>query len=261
MTSHWAEVAWSDEPLKASAEEVHVWRLPLDGPAPDWLERVLDPTERKRAEHFQFARDRDRHVIAHGLLRHVLGRYAGIPAGAIAYRVGLRGKPCLAVTPGRPPLRFNLSHSADLALCAVTLRRELGVDVEQVRGDRDHQGIAERFFSPAEFTGLRALPPAQRQDAFYACWTRKEAYAKARGEGLSLALDSFDVSVAPAAPAAVLRSEAGPAETTRWRLEELRPAPGYVAALAVEGRGWALRTFTLAPGDGEDLHTPESLSR
>jgi len=216
---------------------VHLWcaRLRLPSPVEQRLRRSLGDDERARAARFVVAQDRARYVAAHGLLRHVLGCYLKTPPERVRYRIAPRGKPSLVSHAGAPPLQFNLSHSDDLALVAVTLRRNVGVDLERVHRGRDVMGISERFFAPREAAALKALPPGARTAAFYRCWTRKEAYLKARGDGLSLPLDSFEVSLAPTEPAALLRSAQGLREVRRWTLLGLAPAPGYVAALAVEG--------------------------
>ena len=138
---------------------------------------------------------------------------------------------------GGDAIRFNMSHSHGVALYAVTRDREVGIDVEFIRRDLEVEQIAERFFSPRETATLRALPTALREHAFFLCWTRKEAYIKARGEGLSLPLDQFDVSLIPGGPAALLSAHPDSSEALRWSLQELPLASGYVAALALEGRG------------------------
>jgi 4'-phosphopantetheinyl transferase len=130
-----------------------------------------------------------------------------------------------------------------MALYAFTLQREVGLDLEFMRHDFACEEIAARFFSEREVAMLSALPVSQRVQGFFNCWTRKEAYIKARGVGLSLPLNSFDVSLAPEEPAALLSVSDGTGETQRWRLQELNPAAGYVAAVAVEGIGWRLRCW------------------
>lgn len=137
-------------------------------------------------------------------------------------------------------LRFNLTHSHGLALFALSQGRELGVDVERIRPEMAGEQIARRFFSASEVTALLALAPGLREEAFFHCWTRKEAYLKATGRGLTLALDSFDVSVVPDAPAALLATRHDLSEATRWSLQTLRLAPSYVGTLAVEGHDWVL---------------------
>jgi 4'-phosphopantetheinyl transferase len=236
--------------LVASSAEVHVWLLRLDLPR-GLLARLRDSLsaeERGRADRFAFPRDGARYTAAHGLVRHLLAGYLGVPAGEVAFGYGRRGKPHLGPGAGQR-LRFNLSHAGGLALCAATLDREVGVDLERVRGDRDHAGIAGRFFTPGERQALQALPAAHHRQAFYDCWTRKEAYVKARGDGLAMRPDSFEVSLAPDAPATLLWSAAGVSEPRRWRLLGFAPCPGFAAALAVEGHRWAMTPLSLAVSD------------
>jgi 4'-phosphopantetheinyl transferase len=186
---------------------------------------ALSPEERARADRFLFDKDREAHIAAHGALRQVLAKYLNCAAAEICIVSGTNGKP------GVEGVQFNLSHSADLALVAVTQTLELGVDVESVDPRRADMDVARRFFSPSEVTALSALPPEQQTLAFLNCWTRKEAYLKAIGLGLSVPLDSFDVSLAPGEPPLLLRG-ADP----KWRLYSFVPAPDYVAALAVEAQ-------------------------
>jgi 4'-phosphopantetheinyl transferase len=148
-----------------------------------------------------------------------------------------QGKPSL--TGVTDPLRFNVSHSHGIALYGVTRGREIGIDVEQVRGEVAVDQLADRFFSTQEVAALRALPAAERREAFFRIWARKEAYLKATGLGLSLALDCFDVSLTPGA-AALLATRNDPAEAGRWSMRELVVAEGFAAALLVEGTGWRL---------------------
>lgn len=242
--------AWPPGPtgLRLDRDEVHVWRGDL-AVAPDRLAALaatLAPDEHDRAARFHFERDRRRFVAGRGILRAVLARHAGCPATALRFRYGPRGKPALEGDGGGGDLRFNVSHSGDLALVAVARGREIGVDVEALRPDLT-PGLAERFFSPAEVAALSALPPAARPAAFFACWTRKEAFVKATGDGLSLPLDAFDVSLAPGEPPALLRVADDPHGPDRWRLVALEPAPGFAAALAVEGRDWRLACWAWAP--------------
>jgi 4'-phosphopantetheinyl transferase len=135
---------------------------------------------------------------------------------------------------GKISLRFNMSHSGDIAVYALSSRREVGVDVEEIRPLADADTIAERFFSRREHAEYRALPPGDRPLGFFQCWTRKEAFIKALGEGLSHPLDSFDVSLAPGLPAKLLYVRPGPGIKPSWRLQSFSPAPGFVAAIAAE---------------------------
>ncbi|MDQ4075086.1 MAG: 4'-phosphopantetheinyl transferase superfamily protein [Chloroflexota bacterium] len=230
------------EELLLGRDEVHVWRASLDLPLPRVVElrRVLATEEMERADRFIFERDRRHFTVARGILRLLLGRYLGRAPDTLQFQYSAYGKPALAGRPERHNLHFNLSHSGSLVLYAVTRDREVGVDVEQSTRDVDHEQLARRFFSSIENAALGALPPHQRPEAFFHCWTRKEAYIKAIGEGLSFPLDQFDVSLVPSEPARLLGNRRDPEEVTRWSLRRLLPGPGYVAALVVEGHDWQL---------------------
>jgi 4'-phosphopantetheinyl transferase len=202
---------------------------------------VLSPDERQRAARYHFQRDREHFCVARGALRSILGDYLNRPPARISFSYGPYGKPALDGVAGGARLRFNVAHSHGLALYAVTLDRETGVDVELVRDDFPTFDIAERFFSEAEVAAWRALPPDERAGAFFDCWTRKEAYIKARGEGLSLPLHEFTVSLGESPR--LLSAGDDPREASRWSLIELHPATGYRAALAVEGDAPAVRCW------------------
>lgn len=227
-------------PLALAPDEVHVWRASLR-PPPDVLARLeahLSPDERARAARFHFPRHRTAFVAGRGVQRDILARYTGLTPDRLAYREGPYGKPELAGAGEERGIRFNVSNSGDLALYAVTLRREIGVDLEQLRPMPDGRDIARRFFSAPENEVFTALAEEVRDVAFFRCWTRKEAYIKAIGEGLSMPLDRFDVAFAPGEPARILHTRGNPAEAERWTMLALEPGPGYVGALAVEGAGW-----------------------
>jgi 4'-phosphopantetheinyl transferase len=235
--TNWNSV-WRDPPehLELAGDAVHVWRGALDLEAEQigryW--NSLSQDEKERADRFRFEQDRSRFIVAHGVLRGILGRYLGLEPAALRFQRRPNGKPELRPEFGGG-LRFNLAHSQGLALYAVTRDREVGVDLEYVRVDVARERIAEQFFSLGEVAVLRALPEADQMEAFFNCWTRKEAYVKARGDGLSLPLDLFDVSMAPGEPAVLLSTRDDPAEASRWLLREISPGPGYKAAVAVEG--------------------------
>jgi 4'-phosphopantetheinyl transferase len=236
---------WSpapDVPVLA-AGEVQVWRLPLPPPS-ETLGRLrsrLSGEELERAERFVFPEDRDRFTAARGALREILARYVLVPPSELRFEYSSYGKPELQ-RPSETSVRFNASHSGAIALFALTLDRAVGVDVERVREDFDELEIAERFFSTREMKDLRALPEPLRKLGFFTCWTRKEAYIKGIGEGLSMPLDRFDVSLVPGSPAALLHTRGGP-EASRWSLAALDPGPGYVGALAVPGDVEVLRLW------------------
>ncbi len=221
-------------PLNDSA--VHVWRAPLDCPADrvGILFDTLAPDERAKADRFRFPIDRARFIVARGLLRAILARYLDWEPGEIAFQYNAFGKPSLRDETGGGTLQFNVSHADGIALYAFTLGRAVGVDIESIRPEMAGERIAERFFSPREVATLRALGPELQPDAFFRCWTRKEAYVKARGEGITGALDRFDVSLTPNEPAAILAVR-GKDAARRWFLHHLAPGSGYVGAVAVEG--------------------------
>jgi 4'-phosphopantetheinyl transferase len=208
-------------PLDVAADTVHALSL------------ALSEDERQRAGRFAFERDWRRYIVSRGRLRQLLAERLGITPHAVRFVYGRRGKPALAPAPGIS-LRFNVAHSGELALYAFAEYREVGVDVEAVRGLPDADAIAARFFSRREYEDYSALAPLYRRRAFFSCWTRKEAYIKALGDGLYHPLDAFDVSLAPGEPARILRVEEAPGETCGWEIESLVPAPGYIAAVVVE---------------------------
>ena len=223
-------------------DAVHVWRIALDiGDAVLSRRRdSLADDERQRADRFHMEKHRRHFTAGRGALRTILAGYLGLRPEAIRFTYTSYGKPLLAGA--KEALRFNLSHSHGLALLAVTLSREIGVDIEFLRDnlERDGELLAERFFSPREVAVLRSLPAELRREAFFHCWTRKEAYIKAHGMGLSLPLDQFDMTLRPDEPAALLATRHNPAEAQRWSMRSLLPADGYVGALAVEGHSWRL---------------------
>ena len=245
--------AWVAPPPRVAlpCDAVHVWRVGLIDP-PDHVNHLaasLSPDERDRADRFHFERDRHRYVIGRGTLRAILGAYLGVPPGSLRFGYGPSGKPFVAEPADAARLQFNLSHAGALALVAVAHVRAVGVDLEQVRALPDRDLISTRFFSALERAALQALAPEARDQAFFACWTRKEALLKAWGDGLSFPLDRFAVSLAPGEPARLRWVEGGARAADRWQLRCLVPAPGYLGAVAAEGRGWRLRCWTW-PGDG-----------
>jgi 4'-phosphopantetheinyl transferase len=229
--------------LALGADEVHVWRASLNRPQHrlQHLHGILASEECERAARFNFARDRRHFIAARGVLREILSRYLKLSPDSLQFRYTSYGKPYLTDECGGEWLRFNVSHSGELALYAVSRGRELGVDIEQIRKDIEHMRIASDFFSRQESAALHALPAHLQPEAFFLCWTRKEAYIKAIGEGLSLPLHSFDVSLTPGAPASLLAVRGDTQEAARWTLRALEPGPNYHATLVAEGREWQLK--------------------
>jgi 4'-phosphopantetheinyl transferase len=218
------------------ARELHVWRASLERPpqVTGAMRRLLAPDERARADRFRFERDRTRFIVGRSLLRGLLARYLDAVPEELTFQYGAFSKPAL---PGGP--WFNLSHSGAVALYAFSSSAEVGIDVELDNADFARERIAERFFSPAEVGVLRSLPVDAQPRAFLSCWTRKEAFIKARGDGLSLPLDSFDVTLAPHLPAALVRTAWCSDEPKHWHMQDLSDRKaGYIAAVAIRGDGW-----------------------
>jgi 4'-phosphopantetheinyl transferase len=224
---------WSCPPaaLDLRNDNVHLWRAFLDV-VPETLrpEEKLSLGDLALASHFVFARDRDRFVAGRMILREILGKYLGRPSAEITFIYGPQRKPQVSLNDSDPPIRFNISHSAGLAVYAIVLNREIGVDIEAIRDDLPTQEITDRFFSDREISEFRSLPVHKRNEAFFLCWTRKEAYLKALGSGLSVPLDSFDVSLTPGNPACLHSHDA-----TRWTLRCFQPQKAYAGAVVAEG--------------------------
>lgn len=238
---------WSAPPaaLVLCNEEIHAWRVELHQPEllVQELFNLLNTEERERAERFHFQKDRNHFIVARGVLRTILGRYLKIPPQQLHFCYNSYGKPALQDEPLPSALRFNVSHSHGLAVYAIAFGREVGVDVEKMRAEVANDEMITRYFSRCEAETIRALASELRTQAFFNCWTRKEAYIKAVGEGLSYPLDQFTVSVIPGEPARLLSARGGAQEVERWSLQELNCSAGYSAALAVEGHGWRLRCY------------------
>ena len=238
VTSRWLP---SPDILDLGLHQVDIWRICLDlEPASvKQLESTLSAEESQRAARFRFPEGTKRYIIAHGSLRDILARYLDSEPGQLSFSTGEYGKPVFE----DHKLEFNLSHSSDFALVAVTRERKVGVDVECHRPDLEHEKIASRFFSPNEVAKLITLPLEQRIIGFFNCWTRKEAYIKAHGLGLSMPLDSFDVSLTPNEPAILQTTRLDQEEAARWTLVSLDVSSGYAAAIAVERQNLEFRLW------------------
>jgi len=258
--SHTPLPSWPLPPAEVTlaADEVHVWRASLQVPDArvPRLYATLSTDEQERARHYRFRHDQQRFIVARGWLRTILSQYLHLEAGQVRFRYNPQGKPELDPAPipkrgygrvaPRPPvgnLCFNLAHSEDLALYAISRGRRIGVDLEHLRPGLADDRVTDSVFAPREVAALHSLPPRDQERAFFACWTRKEAYVKARGEGLVMPLDAFEVSLLPGDPPALLSMPGDPAEVTRWSLYELNLGPDYAATLAVEGQGWLLQLW------------------
>lgn len=214
---------------------IHVWigsRCVEDSEV-EQLEALLSDAERERANRFGTSTLRRRFIVARALLRRLLSEHVSAPPASVRFGYGPQGKPCL---PDHPELCFNLSHAGNQVVIAVAWQREVGVDIVAASSDVDCSGVAQLAFSPAEHAALGALEPLERREAFFRIWSRKEAYIKARGTGLSYPTRSFTVSAAAGDRDALLADENDPGSERRWRIVEIEAPAGFHCALAVKGR-------------------------
>ena len=226
---------------EGNPDEVHVWKMALKNfdVLSDDLLAVLCEEEVVRARRFKREEDGARFAAMRTSLRTILANYLDIDAAALRFTYNEYGKPDLEP----PRLRFNVSHSGDLGLIAIHPSRNMGVDVERHREKLKAEKIARRYFSPAEITALFSLPESEQKAAFYRCWSRKEAYMKARGEGLALGLNNFDVSLRPGESPTLLRAPGGAEEISRWTMHALPMEDGYAGALVMEKPDVTVRLF------------------
>ena len=226
---------WSEPPqlLSLKPSEAHVWRVQLEQPPERVAEflRTLDEDERERANRFHFEKHRRNFIVGRGVLRLLLGRYLETRPEEVRFSYGPQGKPMLSGEHSASSLRFNASHSGEVAVYAFVNDCQVGIDVELVKGDFATEEIAERFFSTNEIAALSALPATEKPAGFFRFWTRKEAYIKAIGTGLSHPLDQFDVTV----------------EIAGWSILDLDVESGYAAALAADGTIRRLHSFHFNP--------------
>jgi 4'-phosphopantetheinyl transferase len=223
-----------------STEAVHVWHVnikSLAGRVQQWT-NLLSHAERSRSEAFVHQSDRERFIIAHGVLRILIGRYLDVAPAELKFSEVARKKPCLENVNADSGLQFNLSHSHGYVLLAFTYHRQIGIDIEYMRPLPALEQIAAKTFSLQESKEIKKLKPEERIAAFYRCWTRKEAFVKALGEGLYYPLDRFSVSIFPEASNCLLQIDERPTETSHWTILNLKTDPGYAAALAVNGHNW-----------------------
>ena len=231
--------------MSAAQDLVEASWIDLDADGLD-LSRLADALcaeERARAALFRAERDRRRYVARRGALREILSRHLGCAPRQVRFTHNRFGKPAVDAA-----IFFNTSHSGRMALYAITHNREVGCDLQWRDPSYAASQIPEHFFSPAETRALRSLPPSQQTIGFFNCWTRKEAFLKARGNGLSRRLDSFEVSLLPGEPAALLRGCDG------WSVRSFEPVPGYQAAIVAQGKDWRLVLPTLAAKDDDPAH-------
>jgi 4'-phosphopantetheinyl transferase len=218
--------------------DVHVWMSTLDF-SEGTVARMaawLSDDERQRAARFRHQRHRDKFIAGRAMMRGVISRYVEPDPRDLVFEYLSHGKPKLAGALRESGLEFNLSHSGNVALCAVTRGVTVGVDVERIRELRDMQGLANRFFSREEATQLECESEEERLASFFRCWTRKEAYVKAIGQGISCPLDSFAVSISASDPARLVHIDRDVSVAAAWDMVSILPSPQYVGALATAGR-------------------------
>lgn len=236
-------------PIELADGDVHVWRISLVRQPHEiaTFKRLLAPDEIARAERFYFERHHDAFVAARAGLRNTLSRYVRLPPEALAFRYGGAGKPELPELPEQisgAEVAFNLSHSGDWAILAIARRGPLGVDIERSREMNDAAGLARRYFSAAEVAVWESLAPAEQTAAFFRCWTRKEAYLKALGDGLRAPLDQFIVTFAPGEAPRLI--QASPHDTLAvWTIEDLPFDEGYTAAVVIPAGCRVARMFAV----------------
>ncbi len=243
--SSWQSCA---QPNPLEEGEVHLWIAPL-AVVPDKLiffKSILSDDEQERVKRFHQKVDAERFMSGRGTLRSLLGAYLAMEPNRLEFAYDTFGKPRLTRPTGKAAfISFSVSHCEDCGLLGFVRRHRIGVDLERIRLDLDVEDLARRFFSMNEFHKLCALPVDQRKEAFYCGWTRKEAYLKARGQGLSFGLDRVEVSLAPDEPAMILSAADDPDISQRWAVQHLLPRPGYVGAATVEARSIEFKYFEL----------------
>ena len=226
------------DPLELSPDISHVVRVKLDLAHEQWspLVELLSDEERVRAARFRFDDPRRQFVICRATLRQLLGTLCGVAPQAVSFQYGSRGKPELVtqeVNSSIPQIEFNDSHSGTIGLIAIAVGAPIGIDVEEISPDIKFQQLAERFFAPTEATELTRLRPEKQLDGFYRVWTCKEAYIKAKGDGLSLSLSSFRVAIDPDQPASLCHVDGQPDEPTHWTTASLKVGANHAAAAMV----------------------------
>jgi len=233
------------EDLSLPRNEIHIWCASLDVPSSTArsLLKLLSPDEVDRADSFYFEPERSRFIIRRGCLRMILSRYLGVLPEGLCYLYNSFGKPSLNTKTAQNGIYFNVSHSNELALFAFSMQKEIGVDIEYIRSDIEIDQIAQTLFSSPEKHSLDSLTDRDKLEGFYNCWTRKEAFIKAIGMGLSIPLDQFDVSLVPGEAPFLLALRSELTDIEKWTILDLQPAPGYVGALAIEKGDWNLKSW------------------
>lgn len=259
------EIIWGipSRELVLLNDAVHVWKALLVQPDPivQYLERTLSSDELAKANSFHSWYYSSRYIVSRGFLRIILSQYLHIDPRDVLFRYHPRGKPYIIDADNNSiSLEFNLSHSSDVCLYAITSSRRVGIDIERVRPIDEFEQISRKFFTKGESSTLTSVADDHRLAAFFECWTRKEAYVKAIGDGLMIPLNGFEVSVAPGEPARLMSVNESPTEVSQWSMKSIVPCPGYISALVVEGKNvhYYLFSATLDSGLGRDCWQPQN---
>lgn len=235
---------WKDPPQRPLIKwpGIHLWQASLNFPAAsiEALWELLAESELKRACRFSFERDRQRYIAGRGLLRLIIGQYLGVNPRLLRFAYRTQGKPVLAGPGKDQPLDFSLSHSRDLVLFALASKRRIGVDIELIRAIPRLDQIIKKICSLDEQVYLQGLTPDRRKEAFFYLWTRREAYLKAKGKGLTQLLECIDLP-----PEKTAGPGAGSDEPDRWTVNNFIPSPGYAAALAFQGPVFPISFFRM----------------
>ena len=246
MNEKFLSATWLSPPehLSFLPNTVDVWRRIVDCSKTSLqdLWSILSQDERDRALRFKFSHHRDRYIAARGILRRTLGTYLLVEPQTLSFSLGPRGKPYLD-NQNAVFCKFNVAHSHDLALYAISQDQEVGIDVESHRKNIDYQRMIPRILTENEASQFWALPRGDQQNAFFSCWTKKEAYLKARGSGLGFPLKHITVGIPTNQATELLQVQGDSAEAARWSLKELLPGPGYSAAVVAAGSEWDVRCW------------------
>lgn len=235
-----------DFPENMGIRDIHLWQIDTKqfvNKLPKYYVE-LSQDEKKRADKFYFVKDKINFILAHAFLRGLLGKYIGVETESIQFYFNRYGKPLVSTDEGEG-VCFNLSHSGSMIFIALSPLYHIGVDVEQVKENKSFLSLSSSYFTKAEHSAICELPEKEQLPAFFRCWTRKEAYIKGQGKGLSLALDSFEVNVQNSKKELLLNTCHDPLALDRWSLLDIKISDEYVAALAVENHSCQVHRFEL----------------
>lgn len=223
-------------------KEIHVWRINFNAQlkAQRFFHDLLNPDEKDRVSKFRFAKDKRKFNISRGVLRILVGEYLEMDPQKVTFRYEKYGKPQLQ---HETRMKFNVSHSGDMAIIGFVKDYDIGVDIEHVKNDFNVLDLAENFFSRHEIEMLRTIPPKEQPLAFYRCWTRKEAFIKAEGSGLSFPLHEFTVSMTKDNEAKLEHTDWNPDAKHQWSMFSFKPAQNYIAALAINDSATSFKVF------------------